>query len=68
MATVSKPPSPTTPRYLSTAEGFLLGGVAACVAVSSAIFHRQLPDRRFRLPFQILLRWQKQGCNYKVNL
>ncbi len=67
MATASKP---SYPRHLSTGEGFLLGGVAACIAVSSAalVANRQLPDYPFRLLFQILLRWQKQGCNYKVNL
>jgi len=32
--TISKPSYPTTPRRLSTTEGFLLGGVAACVAVT----------------------------------
>ncbi|KAI0257417.1 oxaloacetate carrier [Lactifluus subvellereus] len=34
MATTLKPSQPAIPRPLSTTEGFLLGGVAACVAVT----------------------------------
>lgn len=49
MATASKPSYSTTLRPLSTTEGFLLGGVAACVAVSSATLRRQLPDPLSRL-------------------
>jgi len=37
MAT-SENAQPITPRPLSTVEGFLLGGVAACVAVSLSGF------------------------------
>jgi hypothetical protein len=58
----------TNPRPLSTGEGFLLGGVAACVAVSLRTLYPQLSDHLFRLLFQILQKWQKQGCNYRVNL
>jgi hypothetical protein len=56
------------PRPLSTTEGFLLGGAAASVAVSLDTLHPQLPDHLFRLLFRILQKWQKQGCNYRVNL
>lgn len=57
MATASKPSySTTTLRPLSTTEGFLLGGVAACVAVSSATLRRQLPDPLSRLLSPILPR------------
>ena len=55
------------PRPLSTGEGFLLGGVAACVAVSLGIQCLRLSDHLFRLLFQILQKWQKLGCNYRVN-
>jgi hypothetical protein len=58
----------TNPRPLSTAEGFLLGGAAASVAVSLDTLHHQPPDHLFRSLFQILQKWQKQGCNYRVNL
>ena len=56
MATTSKPSYSTTPRPLSTMEGFLLGGVAACVAVSPGALRRQLPDCLSRLLSQILPR------------
>ena len=44
MATTLKPSQPATPRPLSTVEGFVLGGVAACVAVSCFISCHRLSD------------------------
>ena len=69
MTTTSNPPYPTASRPLSTPEGFALGGLAASVAVSLDDLPRQLPDHLlFRSLFPIRQRWQKQGCNYRVNL
>jgi solute carrier family 25 protein 34/35 len=44
MATTLNPSQPTISRPLSTTEGFLLGSLAGCVAVSCVILCHQLSD------------------------